>query len=255
MAFRSFRVACGGLSICAVAVTLLVSAFAGGTPIMPGNGRLTHVMERLAARQPVRIIAFGSSSTEGVGASSPAANYPSRLLTELTLAWPGRQVIVLNRGIGGENAEDMARRLPSIIAEHPDLIVWQTGSNDPVEGLPVDRFVADTTAGIEAIRAAHIDVMLLEPQLCRELDGLPVSVQYRDALRAIGAELDVPVIRRYDLMRGWLADGVLTPAQMLAPDGMHMADGGYAKLAAAIAAEIEHLTEPPRVAMDAPPHR
>ena len=55
-------------------------------------------------------------------------------------------------------------------------------------------------------------------------------------------------------MRSWLADGVLTPAQMLSPDGLHMADGGYAKLADAIAEDIRRGVEPPRIAMDAPPH-
>ena len=76
-------------------------------------------MERLAGHSPVRIIAFGSSSTEGVGASSPAANYPSRLAGALSAAWPNAQVTVINRGVGGEDADDMARRLPVVIAEHP----------------------------------------------------------------------------------------------------------------------------------------
>ena len=38
--------------------------------------------------QALRIIAFGSSSTEGVGASSPAATYPSRLLADLKASSP-----------------------------------------------------------------------------------------------------------------------------------------------------------------------
>ena len=75
-------------------------------------------------------------------------------------------------------------------------------------------------------------------------------MRYRDALRAIGKGMDVPVIRRYDLMRAWLANGVLTPAQMLAPDGLHMADGGYAKLADAVATDILRRAEPRLVAMD-----
>jgi acyl-CoA thioesterase I len=235
---------------------LCTPVLAGAIHTMPVDSRLQQVIHRLAAHQLVRIIAFGSSSTEGIGASSPAATYPSRLQAALIALWPARHaVIVLNRGVGGEDADDMARRLPSVIAEHPDLIIWQTGSNDPLRGVPLDRFEQETTAGIQEIRAAHIDVMLLEPQLCRELDNRPVSVEYRDALRAIGEAMDVTVIRRYDLMRGWLANGVLTPAQMLAPDGLHMADGGYAKLADAIAEDIRRGTEPPRMAMDATLHR
>ena len=245
---------------CVLAVALTAPAFApafASDALMVSPAlRLGNVIDRLAAHLPLRIIAFGSSSTEGVGASSPAATYPSRLQAALSAAWPTRQqVTVFNRGIGGEDADDMARRLPTVIAEHPDLIIWQTGSNDPLRAVPLDRFVQETIAGVQEIRAAHIDLMLLEPQLCRELDGKPISIRYRDALRAIGTGMDVPVIRRYDLMRDWLAQGVLTPAQMLAPDGLHMADGGYAKLADAIAADILHRSEPPRIAMDALPHR
>jgi acyl-CoA thioesterase I len=233
----------------------IIPALAGDPQAVSGDRHLTHLIDRLAAGLPVRIIAFGSSSTEGVGATSPAATYPSRLQAALTAAWSSRhQVVVFNRGIGGNDADDMAQRLPSVIAEHPDLIIWQTGSNDPLRDLPLDRFVQETIAGVQEIRAAHIDLMLMEPQLCRALDGKPVSVRYRDALRAIGDGMDVPVIRRYDMMRDWLADGVLTPAQMLAPDGLHMADGGYAKLADVIAADILRRTVPPRVAMDAQTH-
>jgi acyl-CoA thioesterase I len=243
----------GGI-LCALVATaaLLISASAGGPQTVLGDRRLSRVMERLAAHQPVRIIAFGSSSTEGFGASSPANSYPSKLRDALITAWPKGQVVVLNRGIGGEDADDMARRLPSVIAERPDLIIWQTGTNDSLRDLPLERFVQETRAGVQEIRAEQIDLMLLEPQLCRQLQGMPASMEYLDALRTIGTEMDVPVIRRYDLMRGWLADGELTPREMLAPDGLHMADGGYAKLAEAIAEDVLHRTEPPRIAMDAP---
>jgi lysophospholipase L1-like esterase len=243
-------------AVCALGLAAVVSlpALASDPAATADHATLEHVALRLAAHQPVRIITFGSSSTEGVGASSPAASYPSRLQADLTAAVPQRQkIIVLNRGIGGEDADDMAMRLPKIIAEHPDLIIWQTGSNDPLRDLPLDRFVQETIAGVQAIRAAHIDLMLLESQLCRQLDGKAASVRYRDALRAIGEGMDVPVIRRYDMMRAWLANHTLTPTQMLSPDGLHMADGGYAKLAEAIAADILHRAEPPRIAMDTPP--
>ena len=44
---------------------------------------------------------------------------------------------------------------------------------------------------------------------------------------------------------------VLTSAQMLAPDGLHMTDGGYAKLADVIAADILRRAAPPHEVMDA----
>ena len=199
---------------------------------------LPRVAEALAARTPLSIVAFGSSSTEGIGATSPAATYPSRLQVELGNAVPKLPVIVINRGRGGEDAEDMARRLPAIIAQHPDLVIWQTGTNDALHDLPVERFVALTRAGIIAMRAAGIDVMLIEPQLCAAMQAKPGSLGYRDAVRAIGAELGVPVIRRYDLMQAWLSKGLLNRVQLLSGDGLHMTDGGYALLAKEVARTI-----------------
>ncbi len=102
------------------------------------------------------IIAFGSSSTQGVGASSPAAAYPNRLQGELQATLAPLAVTVLNRGIGGEDADDMMKRLPGIITERPDMIVWQTGTNDPIRQVPLVRFIAETRAGVRAMRAAAL---------------------------------------------------------------------------------------------------
>ena len=184
------------------------------------------------------IVAFGSSSTEGVGASSPAATYPNRLQAELRAALAPENVTVINRGIGGEDVDDMMRRLPGIIAERPDLIVWQTGSNDPLRQVPLVRFVAETRAGLRAMRQAGIAVILMEPQDCAVLRATPGALQYRDAVRQIGAEFDIPVIRRWDLMQAWLEKGAVTPATLMWTDGLHMTDGGYALLAHAVAEQI-----------------
>jgi len=40
---------------------------------------------------------------------------------------------------------------------------------------------------------------------------------------------------------------------MLSPDGLHMADGGYAKLADAVTTEILHRAAPQHMAMDTAP--
>lgn len=196
-------------------------------------------MSDLAQRRALKIIAFGSSSTEGAGASSAAFSYPSLLQVELRKALPPDvAVTVLNRGIGGEDADDMLRRLPGIVAEHPDMVIWQTGSNDPMRGVPLARFVRETRAGVAVMRRAGIAVMLMELQDCAVLNDIPGAIRYRDAVRTIGIETRVPVIRRYDLMRRWLADKAVTPAALMSSDALHMADRGYELLAHAVAQAI-----------------
>lgn len=186
------------------------------------------------------IVAFGSSSTQGVGASRQDLAYPAQLETLLVKAMPPHaEVKVLNRGIGGEDADDMAKRLDSdVIARCPDLVIWQTGSNDPMRHVPLDRFERETREGIAAMRAAGIEVMLMEPQWSPHLARFADAALYRDAVRRIGAEMNVVVVRRFDLMQDWMRRGLTTRCEMLAPDGLHMADRGYALLARWVASEV-----------------
>src|SRR5262249_32956783 len=66
---------------------------------------------RVARGRPLRIVAFGSSSTAGRGASSLSQSYPSRLEAVLRSLLPGQDVTVINSGVSGEDAEAMLARL------------------------------------------------------------------------------------------------------------------------------------------------
>jgi lysophospholipase L1-like esterase len=136
----------------------------------------------------------------------------------------------------------MARRIPAVIGLRPDLVIWQTGSNDPLRGVPLDRFVTQTRDGIVALRAAGTDVMLMEPQDCAVLRAHAGSLDYRDGLRKLAVEMQVPLVRRYDLMHEWLAERLVKPHDLLFSDGLHMTDGGYALLATEVGREILTLT-------------
>src|SRR3989442_15998007 len=65
---------------------------------------LRRTAQRLMSGQPLTVVAIGSSSTSGAGASSSAAAYPSRLAVELKERFPSRTIRVLNRGVSGEEA-------------------------------------------------------------------------------------------------------------------------------------------------------
>jgi lysophospholipase L1-like esterase len=236
---RKVCIVASGLAAVLACVSVMAVARAESSAAARRGVLLPHVAARLAAHAPLRIVVLGSSSTEGVGATSAAATYPSRLQAELAAVLPTDEAVtVLNRGIGGQDADDMARRLPGIIAEHPDLVIWQTGTNDALRAMPLPHFVDLTRAGVLAMRAAGIDVMLMGPQLCKKLESMNGSLQYRDVLRTMGAEMAMPMIDRFDLMHAWLATGRLTSAEMQLSDGLHMTDGGYALLAREVSREI-----------------
>jgi hypothetical protein len=126
VAIRWFR----RLSVCLIGLSVAHVALADPPPALP------HVAARIAAQGTLRITAFGSSSTEGIGATSKDRCYPVRLQAALESTLPkGVSVVVMNRGIGGEDVDDMMARLPAIIAEKPDLVIWQTGSNDSLRSV------------------------------------------------------------------------------------------------------------------------
>ena len=53
---------------------------------------LPHVAQSLAKGGPLTIVAFGSSSTYGTGASGPDKSYPSRLAKLLALRFPNMEI-------------------------------------------------------------------------------------------------------------------------------------------------------------------
>ncbi len=99
-------------------------------------GSLPHVAGKLASGQPVVIVAFGSSSTQGWGSSAPEFTYPNRLAAQLHRQYPGADITVLNRGVGGEDAPEMMKRLQTaVIDARPDLVIWQVGTNAVLRNL------------------------------------------------------------------------------------------------------------------------
>lgn len=93
-------------------------------------GSLPRVAHKLIDNKPVVIVAFGSSSTQGYGSSSPAYNYPNRLAAQLRRHYPSADITVINSGKGGEDAPEMMARLKATVLDaKPDLVIWQVGTN------------------------------------------------------------------------------------------------------------------------------
>ena len=135
-------------------------------------------LERSAARidqgSPLTIVAMGSSSTQGVGASAPSLSYPSRLQEELRDRFPAVEIRVLNRGIGGQDvAEELNRLDRDVVAEHPDLMIWQVGTNAVLRR---DDLAADKELirrGVSLMKEDKIDVVLMDLQYARRVLARP----------------------------------------------------------------------------------
>ncbi len=203
------------------------------------GGTLPHAAAAIRQRHSLRIVALGSSSTYGTGASGEAATYPRRLEVELAPLFPGVELEVINKGVPGEVADDMVARLDrDVLALSPDLVVWQTGTNDALRDLPVDRFARTTVDAIGRLHHAGIDVVLMEPQYSPKLVQRPHYADYVETLRTIGHTAGAPLVRRFDIMKAWKASGQFVDSTMLQTDSLHMRDASYACLGWVVARSI-----------------
>ncbi len=193
----------------------------------------------LESKKHVRIVAIGSSSTEGAGASSAAATYPSQLHALLQLALPGDRFEVINLGIGGETAgktvERLRRDIPGL---SPDLVVWQVGTNDALNGVAIPDYEKTVRDALQFLKTGHYDTLLVGMQWTRKLAGNPNYVATRDATVHVAGLEGVTIVSRYDAMRK-LADAS-GREDFTGPDHLHMNDRGYRCLAEEVAVTLAH---------------
>jgi len=202
---------------------------------LEANGGVLAIPKSAPGR-PLDILAIGSSSTEGVGASSPKYAYPSALEEELERD-DGISADVRNAGVGGElAAKTLPRLLAALKSGWARLVIWQVGTNDALVGVDEASFRATVESGVAAARAAGVSLVLMDPQYINKSPNEPRYKRFVAIIHDIGARLRVPVVARYATMQKW---GVKTRTSLLANDGLHMNDLGYRCVAHAVAEAIE----------------
>ena len=207
---------------------------------------LLHTARRLASGEPLTVVAIGSSSTAGAGASAPAASYPSRLAVDLQQRFATPNITVLNRGVNGEETEDtMARFDTAVIAEHPQLVLWQVGTNSVLRDHPLKEHAVELREGIDELKAIGTDVLLIDPQYAPKVLAKSETPGMVEQIAAEAKQENVDLFQRFAVMRDWYEVQHLSFDVFVSPDGLHMNDWGYACWATILANGIaEAATRP-----------
>ncbi|NVN88549.1 MAG: SGNH/GDSL hydrolase family protein [Rhodopseudomonas sp.] len=218
----------------------------GRVPCLPPKGghksmgSLPHVAGKLVAGAPVVIVAFGSSSTQGYGSSSPAFNYPNQLAERLRRQYPGADITVVNSGKGGEDAPEMITRLKSSVLDaKPDLVIWQVGTNAILRNLDPTVTINVVEEGIAAIQAAGADLVLVDPQYAPRVNERAENAGRMVRLLGRLAEIRrVGFFPRFEVMRDWHEQQAIPFENFVIADGLHMNDWGYACFAQLLGDDI-----------------
>ena len=206
-------------------------------------GRLSQPLMRMrrlvSAGRAVTIMALGSSSTAGAGASVPAAAYPARLEAELRTRFPGVPITVVNRGVNGTEAADMLERFDRVASEDkPDVVLWQLGTNSVLRGHPIGAVDQFLTEGLMRMKALGADVVLIDPQFApRVLERRDAEAMVR-VIAAASTSRSVDLFPRFEVMREWHEAEAIPFEAFLSPDQLHMNDWGYACFAKLLGAAM-----------------
>ena len=217
---------------------------------------LKRVAQRVAGGQPLTIVAIGSSSTAGAGASSPAMNYPSRLEVELKTLFPRVDITVFNRGVNGEESRDMVARFDrDVIAQKPDLVLWQVGSNSVLRDRPLQDANSSLRDGLKRLHDIGADVVLINPQYApkvinkHDVDGMV------DLIHLTAKESNVDLFERFAVMRYWRLTEDIPFSTFISPDELHMNDWSYGCIAKLMASAIHEAAARSTVTATVGSHR
>jgi len=197
---------------------------------------LPHVAAALRSERTIRVMAIGSSSTVGVGASSPAKAYPVQLEAILEKTFRNLDVVVTNRGVSGELAAATAERLKSVIPlDQPDVVLWQVGTNDALAKVPPAEFKATVQSTVQRLKEHRVDTVLVGLQYSPRVAQDPHHTAIRQALRAIASAENVLLVRRFEAMQ---FVEKTKEGDLLSRDGLHQNDVGYRCMAEHIARAV-----------------
>ena len=203
-------------------------------------GSLPHVASRLVAGDPVVIVAFGSSSTQGYGSTAPEFTYPNRLAAQLRRKYPTADITVINAGKGGEDASEMMKRLQTAVIDlRPDLVIWQVGTNAVLRNLDPGETAKLVEDGVTRIQAVGADVVLIDPQYSPRVNEHAESAGRMTKLLGNVAQLrKIGIFPRFAVMKDWHEGQSIPIENFVISDGLHMSDWGYACFAQLLGDDI-----------------
>jgi lysophospholipase L1-like esterase len=177
---------------------------------IPFEHGLTHFARSLTKGQ-ARIVAIGSSTTAGEGNIKA---YPERLACFLRAEYQNAGITMVNKGIGGQEAPiELQRFGTDVIAEKPDLVIWQVGTNavwqSPDQNPPPPSFDETTRAirdGLVKLRdETKADAILMDLQYVPAVLTLAKkdkAIAMVEAISELARDAGVNVFRRFAFMKG-----------------------------------------------------
>ena len=180
----------------------------------------------------LRLLALGDSLTAGYGLPQEDA-FPARL--QQALAERGYAVEVLNGGVSGDTTAGGLARLDWALADQPDAVLLELGSNDGLRGIDPASTRENLAAILDRLTAAGV------PTLIAGMYAPPnLGPEYGEAFNAIYPDL----AERYDApLYDFFLEGVAAVPELNQLDGIHPNADGVKVIVEGIVPHVVELLE------------
>jgi hypothetical protein len=155
-------------------------------------------------RKKVDVVVFGTGSSTLPGPDGASKAYPARLEAALRAKLKDVEVNVIAETKSRRSAAEMAKDMDQIVKAHqPALLIWQTGTYEAMRGMDVDEFRGEIEEGVEKLRSAGVDAILVNMQYSPRTETMIALDPYAEAMRLVSREQDVTLFDRLGIMRYW----------------------------------------------------
>jgi acyl-CoA thioesterase-1 len=183
-----------------------------------------------AVAAPVKILALGSSLTQGYGLP-PGTEFTVQLQAALKKA--GMDAVVTNAGVSGDTSAGGLARLDWSLADHPDAVILELGSNDMLRGIPPAVTEKNLRTILDKLKAAHVKVLLTGMHAQRNL-GADYVKQFDTIYPRLAKDYNL-------LFYPFFLDGVALNPKLNQADGMHPNPAGVKVVVARMLPYVKKL--------------
>lgn len=215
---------CAGLLLCAPASAQSPTLADCQVPLdyVLDKSPLPALEAALRGPEAARIIAIGSASMAGTGASAPSKSYAQRFLATFQERLQ-HSATLDNKAARSMSVGDWLPRLErDVLAGKPALVLWEAGTVDAVRGVDTVDFARMLSEGVHQMKQAGVDVLLIDPLFSKRTTTMLNLRPYIDAMKAVAAAENLVLFDRFEIMKFWFESGYFKFADK--PDAAMMAE-------------------------------
>ncbi|HEV7476984.1 MAG TPA: hypothetical protein VGO02_04515, partial [Burkholderiales bacterium] len=150
---------------------------------------LPRVAEAIDKTKSLTIVVAGTTSSSLPGAEGAKLAWPARLEGALAKKFPGVAVKVVPYVAPRQTAEVMAQTFPKMLkADKPQLVVWQTGTYDAMQGIGTEPFQTVLEQAVDVLHEGGADVIFMNMQFSPRTEAVLASQAYAEAIRWVALE-------------------------------------------------------------------